>query len=304
MSTVAAVVVTFNRRALLNECLDALDRSSLKPGFTVVVDNASTDGTSDSLIREGRLAERRIDLLELDSNRGGAGGFSAGLARAISSGADWVWMMDDDAAPHPTALEELMKVAIDTSNVYGSVAVCGDETSWVTTVLAPAIGEVTLADEVPVSGRVQFLPFLGYLIHRDLIAKIGLPDEGFFIAADDVEYCLRVQKLGGEIVIAGKSRIEHPKSRPYKTRVLGRTLTCLALPPWKRYYDTRNRILIARRHFGIRLLTQTIPGSFVRLFATLKSEPDRVRQIHAFVAGMTDGLLGLKGLRHSKWGIK
>jgi hypothetical protein len=148
------------------------------------------------------------------------------------------------------------------------------------------------------------LPFLGFLIHRELVGKIGLPDAGFFIAADDVEYCVRARKAGARIIVAGKSHIEHPKSRPYEVRFPGFSLTALELPPWKRYYDTRNRLLIARKHYGVRLFSQTIPGSFVRMAAALVKEPRKLAQLKAFTAGFVDGLLGRKGRRHENWGIK
>lgn len=302
MSSVV-VVVTYNRRALLMRCLSSLVGQTGTYGRILIVDNASTDGTLQLLQSEGWLARPDVGLLALSENTGGAGGFAAGLKHAIDSGAEWVWMMDDDAEPHPDALQQLMSVATDPGHVYGSLAVSGDETSWLTTVVEPPLGEIERPDDVPVSAVVQSLPFLGFLIHRDLVARIGLPDAGYFIAADDVEYCVRAQKAGAQIKIAGKSQIEHPKSRPYKVNVLGRQLTCLALPPWKRYYDTRNRLLIARKYYGWRLLTQTIPGSFVRLFAALLKEPHKLAQAHAFFAGFFDGVLGIKGKRHVFWRI-
>ena len=301
--SVVTIVVTYNRKPLLIKCLDAVLSQHSIPAKVIAADNASTDGTRETLQASGWSENPRFELLALDQNTGGAGGFSAGLKHAIDSGADWVWMMDDDAEPHPTALDELMRMADDPAHVYGSLAVNGSDTSWLTTVLDPALGEVEKADDVPARAVVQSLPFLGFLIHRDLVKRIGLPDAGYFIAADDVEYCVRAQKAGAEIVIAGKSRIEHPKSRPYKVRVLGRTLTCLALPPWKRYYDTRNRLLIARTHYGMRMFTHTIPGSFVRMFAALLKEPRKLAQLYAFSAGFIDGLLGIKGKRHVFWRI-
>jgi GT2 family glycosyltransferase len=141
------------------------------------------------------------------------------------------------------------------------------------------------------------------MIHRELVETIGLPDAGYFIAADDIEYCIRAERSGAQLIVAGRSQIEHPKSEIYEVRLPGRRLICLRLPPWKRYYDTRNRLLIARKYYGIRLLTQTIPGSFVRLLATMLNEPCKGAQLWAFFAGMVDGLLGIKGRRHTKWGI-
>ena len=302
--TITAIIVTYNRKKLLERCLSAITTQTRRPDAVLVIDNASTDGTPAWLHKWMPLHLPQATLIALDQNTGGAGGFAAGMKLAFENGAEWVWMMDDDAEPHPEALEQLMRVATDPSHVYGSLAVCGDETSWLTTVLNPPLGEVERPEDVPEHAEVQSLPFLGFLIHRDLVARIGLPDTGYFIAADDVEYCVRAQHAGAKIIMASRSRIEHPKSRPYKVKVLGRTLTCLALPPWKRYYDTRNRLLIARRHYGIKLFTQTIPGSLVRLFAALWQEPDRPAQLRAFCAGFWDGLWGIKGKRHEKWGSK
>ncbi|PTU30672.1 glycosyltransferase family 2 protein [Stenotrophobium rhamnosiphilum] len=300
---ITAVVVSFSRIKLLKRCLAALSNQTLSPDSILIVDNASTDGTQQWL--RDWLPENlpRAELVSLTDNRGGAGGFSEGLRIAVERNCSWTWMMDDDAEPHPTALAELMKVASDSNNVYGSLATKGADTSWTTTLLDPPKRVVDLAADVPNQSRVQSLPFLGFLVHRDLVMKIGLPDADYFIAADDIEYCMRAERAGSKLIIAGRSLIEHPKSDRYTAKLPGRDLICLKLAPWKRYYDTRNRLLIARKYYGIKLFTQTIPGSFVRLIAALIYEPRKLAQLWAFTAGMIDGLLGIKGRRHQKWGI-
>jgi Predicted glycosyltransferases len=304
MASVAVVVVTYNRLPLLKRCLAAIAAQTRAPDFVFVIDNASTDGTGEALLEwmPGNLTGGEV--VRLAENIGGAGGFSEGLRVALGRGAEWVWMMDDDAEPHADALAELMAVATEPFNVYGSLAVNGQDTSWLMTVVGPPAFTTGEAGAVPAEAEVQMLPFLGFMIHRNLVGKIGLPDPGFFIAADDVEYCARVKKRGAKIIVAGRSRIEHPKSRPYEIKLPGFALTGLELPPWKRYYDTRNRLLIARRHYGMKFFTQTIPGSLVRMAATLVKEPQKYRQLKAFVAGFVDGLLGRTGKRHEAWGIK
>lgn len=301
---ICVVVVTYNRRLLLERCLSAILAQTRKPDMVMVVDNASTDGTA-SWLEQWLPANMQVaKLIPMQENAGGAGGFSEGLRAAIEGGADWIWMMDDDAEPHPDALAELACVAGDSSNVYGSLAVSGSETAWLMTILGPPVLATGVVAEIPAQAQVQMLPFLGFMIHRDLVNRIGLPDAGFFIAADDVEYCVRARRSGAKVIVAGKSRIEHPKSRPYEIRLPGLVLTGLELPPWKRYYDTRNRLLIARQHYGAKLFTQTIPGSLVRMMATLLTEPRKIPQLKAFLAGFVDGLLGRKGRRHEAWGIK
>lgn len=300
---IVTVVVTYNRLSLLKECIATLQAQTYAPSTIFIINNASTDGTGEYLDTVAGEHLGQVFVTHLAENAGGAGGFSEGLRLALANGANWIWMMDDDAEPHPTALEELMKVAKDPANVYGSLATKGPDTSWTTTLLDPHSHTVDNAANVPNEARVQSLPFLGFMIHRDLVQKIGLPDAGYFIAADDIEYCMRAERAGAQLIIAGRSRIEHPKSDRYEAQLPGRRLVCLRLPPWKRYYDTRNRLLIARKYYGIRLLTQTIPGSFVRLFATMRYEPRKLAQLGAFCAGMIDGLLGIKGRRHAWWRI-
>ena len=301
--SITAVVVTYNRKSLLQQCLQALIAQTRKPDRIVVVDNASTDGTRELIQERQWLSRADVELLALKENTGGAGGFAAGIAHAVAGSADWIWIMDDDAEPHADALAELMKVATDPANIYGSLATNGPDTSWTTTLVDHPQRIVDHAVDVPQCARVQSLPFLGFMIHRDLVGTIGLPDAGFFIAADDIEYCMRAERAGADIFIAGTSRIEHPKSDRYTARVPGRDLICLRLAPWKRYYDTRNRLLIARKYYGWRLLTHTIPGSLVRLYAALRYEPRKLAQLGAFCAGMFDGLCGIKGRRHAKWGL-
>lgn len=304
MAQISAVVVTFNRKMLLLRCLNALIGQSHALDRILIVDNASTDGTRKVLADDGWLARENVELLALEENTGGAGGFAAGLRRAVDSGSDWVWMMDDDAEPHKDALEQLITHADDPRNIYGSVALQGKKLSWIMMPLKGDIHDgIEFASQLPDEIAVQFIPFLGILISSKLVSSIGVPDAGFFIAADDVDYCMRAQEHGSKVILVGRSRIEHPAAERYCLRTPFRRFYSLRLPPWKRYYDVRNRIFVARSHYGAALYYKTIPGSVLRLITTLWYEDRRWQQVKAFFAGMIDGLLNKKGRRHQLWGI-
>lgn len=301
----AAVVVTFNRSALLQRCLAALVSQTRRPDLVLIVDNASSDTTLRDLGESGWLDRPDVALLALPTNTGGAGGFAAGMAHAASLGFDWIWLMDDDAEPHDDALAGLWSAGLQHGDLYGSVAVSGARLSWPMTPTKAGSGKrLYRTAELPSIVDVQFIPFLGLLVSRTVIEKIGTPDASFFIAADDVDYCLRARASGARILLVGGSRIEHPASEYYSLRLPWGRFFALRLAPWKRYYDVRNRLFVARRHYGWRLYWQTVPGSFLRLLAMLLHERQRIAQLHAFAAGMIDGLLGRGGRRHEVWGIR
>ena len=102
---VCAVIVTYNRKALLKECLEAVLAQTRPPDHVLVVDNASTDGTAEMLREEFP----QVEVLRLPENQGGAGGFHEGMKRAYEEGFDWLWLMDDDTIPRPEALEALLE---------------------------------------------------------------------------------------------------------------------------------------------------------------------------------------------------
>ena len=144
--TIAAVVVTYNRKDLLGQCLDSLLRQSHALDALYVIDNHSTDGTYDSLLARELIApsecraevavetsrpvplagfpDRRLEVhyVRMPENTGGAGGFHEGMKRAALAGRDpqrdpsrlgtrfdWLWLMDDDLLTAPDALEILVR---------------------------------------------------------------------------------------------------------------------------------------------------------------------------------------------------
>ena len=96
---VCAVVVAFNRSAMLFSCLERLRAQSRPLDAILVVNNASTDDTAAMVRREFP----GVTLLDLPENGGGAGGFHAGMKHAFEEGFEWLWLMDDDVLPAPDA---------------------------------------------------------------------------------------------------------------------------------------------------------------------------------------------------------
>lgn len=199
MVTVAAVIVTYNRLDKLKNVIAAIEAQTYPIETLFVVDNASTDGTRQYL--GGLQSSLKLEVVTMSSNRGGAGGFAEGMLRGYASGADHVWIMDDDCYPTPTALERLI------SGFEAAVAELGPDVPFACSVVEFTDGSLCeMNNPLPtwdwgrllVKGQqnvmVTACSFVSMLIPRWAIADYGLPYSEYFIWFDDREYTLRLTR--------------------------------------------------------------------------------------------------------------
>jgi rhamnopyranosyl-N-acetylglucosaminyl-diphospho-decaprenol beta-1,3/1,4-galactofuranosyltransferase len=187
---VFVVITTFNRAAHLRELLASITFLSPAPAGVVVVDNASTDDTP------GLLAALDLPVPvvveRLPANAGGAGGFAAGVARALSEGAQWLWLMDDDVVVLPDALASFARWMPHYSCIHGRrYDHTGSPFFWQHRL------DETLGVHLPVRGDVfadspvfhtNVGCFEGMLVAAHVVREIGLPDARFFLNGDDTTY--------------------------------------------------------------------------------------------------------------------
>src|SRR3990170_1133172 len=102
--TVAAVIVTRNRRENLRHCLETLLAQTYPLSAVFVVDNSSTDGTAEMVKGEFSPAIYH----RLPDNVGSGGGYRTGLGLAFEEGASWLWAIDDEVVLEPDVLERMM----------------------------------------------------------------------------------------------------------------------------------------------------------------------------------------------------
>lgn len=206
----AAVVVTYNRRAMLEKCIQALLAQTASCDI-LIVDNASTDGTGEWV---STLTDQRIHCRNTGSNLGGAGGFNVGMRWAVEAGYSRVWVMDDDCLPNPDALEKLLEADALLGGEYGflSSAVLwtdGGECKMNRQKIRKAYYERI---ELLKYGLIQVeqATFVSLLFPAATIRRAGLPIREFFIWGDDIEYTRRLSvRMKLPCYLAGQSQVVH-----------------------------------------------------------------------------------------------
>ncbi|MDR6988891.1 GT2 family glycosyltransferase [Paenarthrobacter nitroguajacolicus] len=289
-SVVVAVVVTYNRRELLQTTLAGIAAGSRVPDAVVVVDNASTDGTAEYLRRyDGPLA---TDVVTLNANVGGAGGFVVGMERALlDHRADHVWIMDDDTEPQPGTLAE----ALDVSNAY--LQETGDEPAFIASRVVwtdgrdhpmnrmrPRMGASEEARNAAArvgATQIRSASFVSVLIRAEEIRKYGLPIADYFIWNDDLEYTARVSRRGTALTTNASVANHH-------TKVFG---DAGADPGPRFYYEVRNKLWVYTRSSALAPWEKILfTGASLRNWTrTIAASPNR----KVLLGGL------LKGLRHS-----
>lgn len=235
--TVSAVIVTFNRVKLLQSVLDSLQNQTYPINKIYVIDNASTDGTDEVI----KTNYPKVVYKKLEKNYGGAYGFYMGLKESLEDDSTLIWMLDDDGVPHSNALEFLIKSdPINFSDCVALTTTVRDYESNIFLMTRRNINLITLTGEaIPEISykepffKVDLATFVGLLVFKDAIKKVGLPREDYFFQFDDSEYSLRLGRIGS-IYNISNSVIIHPNDK--------KSYDQKAVLNVKEYYNQRNRI--------------------------------------------------------------
>lgn len=246
---IIAVVVTYNRISLLKENIIALQQQTFPLNKIVIVNNNSTDGTTDYL-KDNFFTNDKFCIINLDKNIGGSGGFFEGIKKAVTLDCNWVWLMDDDTIPTPNSLENLVRKIniVDNIGFLGSQVLFSDGTPHKMNNVSPATNYIRDIQWNTFSSQnlfsVNYLSFVSCMINVNAIKKVGLPYREFFIWGDDQEYTERIIKSGFFGGLVTDSIVYHKTKKNYAV-IFKDADDSLA---WKYFYGERNRVFLQKRN--------------------------------------------------------
>lgn len=262
--TIAALVVTYNRRDLLVGCLEGAFAQTRPVDRLLLVDNASTDGTEELLRERGLLERPELTYVRLEENLGSSGGFAEGVRIAREPESDWLWLMDDDSAPAPDVLERLLDappaadpgtVALCPKVVYADGTLDLNQRGDFRRRLRPLPASAYAAGDYRELG---FMSFVGTLVRTSAARAIDPPMAEFFVWGDDVEYSLRLRTRGAIRLVPEAVMVHRRVSQSYmnrRSRFWNAILPVRTFPTplerfWQNLCGLRNYIWMKREYEG------------------------------------------------------
>ena len=191
---VIAVIVTYNRKELLKESINALLSQDYDNCDVLVVDNASTDGTKDYIKDE--LKNKKVHYCNTGANLGGAGGFNWGIKEAYKIGCDYIWIMDDDCIVRKDSLIALIDADKKLDGDYGFLS---SKVLWKDgSICKMNIQKVKMTKWLKNFEnnyqRIVLASFVSLFIKKEVVEEFGLPIKEFFIWTADWEYTRRISR--------------------------------------------------------------------------------------------------------------
>ena len=287
------VLLNYNGLADTLRCLRSLEAAG-RPD-TVVVDNASAEDPSPALRRDFPWCP----VVRNPVNGGWAGGNNVGVRHALSRGADFVILLNNDTVVAPDFAARLAAAA-EAQPAFG--------------VLGPVIRFMDPPHEVQTDGtlfnqktqpgffhrkpvaldpaatpavtEVDIVNGCCMMIRADVFHRIGLIDERFFLIHEESDFCLRARRAGFRCGVLGEALVWHKGSSSFK-RTGGR---------WQRYYDARNLYLLLSKHAAshrrgrsrLRSLWEYLKYTYYRY--ALEREAGHADAADAVVEGLHDAL--------------
>jgi GT2 family glycosyltransferase len=216
-STRYIVIVNWNGRDVTIDCLRSLAAMEGPPARTLVVDNASTDGSVEVL----REMFPDIELITLGRNAGFAGGTNAGIRHALERGAELVVLLNNDTVVDPRSLSYMID-QLDADPRCGVVVpkilytnppeliwyAGGKISFWTGSMRHIGIREMDRG-QYDIAGTTEYATGCCLLTTASVLRRVGLLDESYVMYGEDADFSWRVRRAGYTIRYEPRARVWH-----------------------------------------------------------------------------------------------
>lgn len=245
---VSVIILNWNGLKDTLELLESLSEISYSNYSVIIVDNNSANDEAEKL---EKIYNGKAHIIKCKENLGFAGGNNVGIQYALEKETDYILLLNNDTKVSPDFLEILIS-KYESTNKAGIVAPrinyfdepkkIWSDGGYISRLRGSGFAySDKMESEVDSSDKlVTFVSGCCMLISREVLQKVGLFDEKYFLYIEDTDLCQRTIKAGYKILVSPQAKIFHKVSSSTKNRN-----TALPL-----YYTTRNRLYFTKKYFN------------------------------------------------------
>jgi GT2 family glycosyltransferase len=294
---ISALVLTYNRKELLVQCLQSILGQVEPPDEVIVLDNASTDGTCEYLEKSGLLKHDSIALYRLQENTGPSGGVDTLFRLAEERGSDWLWYMDDDTIAEADALKEL-------KNAYSDNFSDPEEVGFLKSVVVSPDGSPNGVPQIDLrsapgqaeswaarlgSGlvKVRCSTFVSIMVPRTTLMRVGKIYSDFRFYGEDTDFTLRTTEVL-EAYLVGRSKVTHLSPDVGRFRALAKEdPTSIDM---ERYYY-RNNLYFRWYYYSFGRTVLYVGRCLYEALLAVGAKSYPLRRMSAILRGLLSGLI-------------
>jgi GT2 family glycosyltransferase len=244
------LIVNWNGKRLLQSCLESLRSQSCQSFEIVLVDNGSSDGSAEFV----RMHFPEVQLVELDENRGFAGGNNAGLAYCSGK---YIALLNNDAELDPgwlcqmlDVLERQPDVGLCSSRIYIKETTLVDSIGdrFTTAFTGTKLGENQSGELFDSPVPIQGVCAAAAIYRKQMLDEIGFFDDDLFLNYEDTDLNMRAWLRGWKCVYVPEARVVHAVNA-----TIGRMSRTSV------YYFSRNSLLVLVKNYPWRLIVRQLP---------------------------------------------
>ncbi len=208
------LILNYNGKATIKACLQSVYQLGYQNFEVVVIDNDSKDGS----IEEAKRLFSRAHFIKNDVNLGFAAGNNVGIRFALEKGADYVWLVNNDATVEKDSLTKLVEVGEQqpktgilsplilhtrTKNIWFGKGVI----DWIH-MRTLHVSPPTLLQSFP----SEYICGCAMLIKKDVFKIVGLLDEKYFLYYEDADFSVKASRAGFGLLVVPTTHIFHAEN--------------------------------------------------------------------------------------------
>ncbi len=287
------IIVNWNNWKDTLACMESILENGYADFRLLVVDNGSIDSSEERIRMWAIEKGHSVEIIQTGANLGFTGGNNAGLKYALrEKDCDYLWILNNDTVIDKNALRALVNCIESAPSIgmAGSKLLYYTEPSKIQNAggckIAPCLGNsVVVANNVLDDGSWEspfepdYINGASLLVKKEVVEKIGLFDENYFLYWEDADWGVRARRAGYKLIYCPESRVFHKEGG-----------TGGKLNPLTDYYWTRNGLYFVKKFYW--WYVPLVIGAYFFKFLIVRPLKGQPTNLASFLRGIADFLSG------------